>query len=109
MRSREEQEEFLQHGRFGEGKQSPTRTPVPCLVASGPVLVIAGLVYSFSFRIRDAQGMETIGFVLLCGSVLSAVVGFLERTGSASLVTSTVLLLVVGGTIISGSGVALDL
>jgi hypothetical protein len=44
MRSPEEQEVFLEHGRFGEEEQSLTKAGVPALVKIGLAIVGIGCV-----------------------------------------------------------------
>jgi hypothetical protein len=44
MRSPQEQDEFLEHGRFGEGHGNPIRTAFSAPVIIGLVLVAIGFV-----------------------------------------------------------------
>jgi hypothetical protein len=74
MRSGEEQEDFLEHGRFGEGAESITRAKVDRLVWIGLLLLLAGgaLLGSIAvFKIgRDDGGRF---FVLRC--IVASAVG----------------------------------
>lgn len=72
MRSADEQTEFLEHGRFGEGDQSPTRVKVDRLFWIGLLFLVASgaiLASAIVFRIgRDDGGpLFVMGFIAAGG------------------------------------------
>ena len=74
MRSPEEQEDFLEHGRFGEGTRTMARARVDQLVWIGLVILVAGgalLGSAALFNIGRGDG----GPFFVLGSIVAAAVG----------------------------------
>jgi len=94
MSSPQEQEEFLQHGRFGEGREDPTRNRGSGVRPAGLLLIIAGAVILFSPRFRLVEDIPLIAVVLGLGSAVSVLLAACERTGLGVLVAAGALLLI---------------
>jgi hypothetical protein len=74
MRSPEEQEDFLKHGRFGEGSQTIARSKIDKVLCIGLALLLAGgalLGSAVVFRIGRDDG----GPFFLMGFIAATAVG----------------------------------
>jgi hypothetical protein len=94
----QEQEEFLQRGRFGEGLPPPKLGRGALFGPAGVLLVLAACIGSFAVRwahLEDSAGW--IGLGLAAGSVFCAALGVLDRSGLASLIGAGALFATVGG------------
>jgi hypothetical protein len=74
MRSPDEQEEFLEHGRFGQGKQRHTRARVPALVKTGLAFIGVGCACIGAMALFHI-GRDDGGPFFVMGSILCGVVG----------------------------------
>ncbi len=79
MRSPEEQEQFLEHGRFGEGAQAITCAKIHLLVWIGLTFLLVGaalLGWAVVFKVgRDDGGpLFVMGFIVM-GFIAASVVG----------------------------------
>jgi hypothetical protein len=75
MRSSDQQDDFLQHGRFGEGPQTLSRRRVhpPLwigLVCFGAAAIFVGVIKVFQIGGHDVGGLD-----LLYASILAVAVG----------------------------------
>jgi hypothetical protein len=86
MRSPEEQEVFLQQGRFDEGEQSIARRKVPLMMISGVLLVATAIICLVLPELHRAHEAMEIGSILAIGCLLSAIPGCLDRTGATSII-----------------------
>ena len=68
MRDTERQEEFLEHGRFGEGEEALTRTKIGRLLAAA---ITFGSVVVFDI------GRDDGGPLLVMGSIALAAIGLI--------------------------------
>ena len=74
MRSPQEQGDFLEHGRFGEGDQNLNRTKVDRLVWVG-LLFIATAATCFGSAVLFRIGRDDGGPFFVIGSILGTVTG----------------------------------
>ena len=74
MRSPEEQEDFLEHGRFGEGDQNLARTKLQVLVWIG-LLFFAIAAACFGSIIAFQVGRDDGGPLLVQGAILALAIG----------------------------------
>jgi len=74
MRSPQEQEDFLEHGRFAEGEQSLGRTRVDRFVWLG-LLSIATAGACFGSAVLFQVGRDDGGPFVVMGSILALAVG----------------------------------
>ena len=86
MRSTEEQEDFLQNGRFDEGEQSVTRRTIPLMMISGVLLVATAVTCLVLPELHRANEGMKVGYILAVGCLLSAIPGCLDRTGTTSII-----------------------
>jgi hypothetical protein len=73
MRSPREQEDFLERGRFGEGKQAPT-SPVPPLVGLGLFFIAVGCACLAAIVLLQL-GRDDDGTLFLQRAILSGLAG----------------------------------
>ena len=93
-------EDFLERGRFAEGKQKPRARGLRLITAGLLLLLAAGTVF-VGQSFRPIQQITTISCIVGVGSIIVAAMGLLDRTGIVCLVTSAALELAVGGAILS--------
>ncbi len=74
MRSRREQEDFLEQGQFGEGEPSVGRTRVDRFVWLG-LLLIAAAGACFGSAVLFQVGRDDGRTIFVMGSILALVVG----------------------------------
>jgi hypothetical protein len=74
MRSPDEQEEFLEHGRFGEGNRSLTLAGVPAFVKIGLAFIGVGCA-CIGAMVLFHIGRDDGGPFFVMGSILCGVVG----------------------------------
>jgi hypothetical protein len=75
VRKPEEQEEFLQHGRFGEGRPSQLRTAFSTPVIVGIAFIVLGFVM-IGIAVVFKIGRDDGGPFFLMGFFGSLIVGF---------------------------------
>jgi hypothetical protein len=76
MRDTERQEEFLEHGRFGEGEEALTRTKVGRLLWIGLFCLFAAAITFGSVVVFDI-GRDDGGPLLVMGSIALAAIGLI--------------------------------
>lgn len=77
MRHSEEQKEFLERGRFGEGEVTLARTKVDGFFGTGLVFLIAAVATIFGPTVLFGQGGTGGGYVILAVFIASATIGIL--------------------------------
>ena len=100
MDSPDEQEEFLRHGRFGEGQEVPARIRGARVRPAGLLLIIAAMLVFFSPRFRLVEEILAIAVLLGIGSAVSTFLAICERTGLGVLISAGMLLIIALGSIL---------
>ena len=102
MSSPDEQEEFLQHGRFGEGQEVPARMRGARVRHAGLILIIAAAIVFFSPRFRLVEILFLVAVILGIGSAVSTFLAAFERMGLGALAAAGAVLAIVVAGILSG-------
>jgi hypothetical protein len=75
MRSSEQQNEYLERGRFGEGPESPVRKKSDCRLWLGLACFVIAAFMVGSLKVFQIGGHDALGFSLFCASILAVIAG----------------------------------